>query len=174
MDAAAVVKLQSDSSDLILEESFERALHDIQNFTPIEAVSYFSKRYPELASTLMAADLQLSLPLSDIEQGEFDGEAPIQHDQQEQMAESPTHYLGAHKPEFLSHSHRLDTGADLACTLGIDASDLVALDCWNETISNQQLEDCSMEHGQIWDPMGFFPESLSLPHIMPSEAMRDR
>jgi hypothetical protein len=181
-DAAAVIKLQSDSSDLILEESFERALHDIRNFTPTATPSHFPARYPELASSITSIDLELPLAVSNPEQDESDSQASIQSEKQKQTAGSPDYTLAAHSLKLLSHPHQLDPVVDLAYIPDIEAPDLVTdcssaasdlLHCWTETFANQPLEEFSMELGQKWDPVGFFPDVRSLADTGPVEILED-
>ncbi|KAH7371327.1 hypothetical protein BKA64DRAFT_649664 [Cadophora sp. MPI-SDFR-AT-0126] len=168
-DIASVVKLELDSSDILLEESFERDVHDIRNF--IVSSAPFTARYPELAATI-AVELILYPALADSQQEQsrkesleiFDYQTLISGFTSQEVVFQPSPIKSSELQSgpipSLNPVNSTDPGDPVADSL----TDIPgSLDWWMESFTEQGFETFSRETADRWDPKSAAPEVFALP-----------
>ncbi|OAL47380.1 hypothetical protein IQ07DRAFT_114766 [Pyrenochaeta sp. DS3sAY3a] len=158
VDIATAIRLQADSSDLILEESFERAVHDLQNFTAAGAP--FTAQYPELGNmtVLEFKPLQcLGSPLLDQScvasynyfghQNQLSSEENVQTSpdasSEQQSEDLDSALLSIDLPDLV-----IDSSTDISGSLGFD--------WYTESLQDQEFEAISRQFGEKGHPGGSF------------------
>ncbi|KAJ5638397.1 hypothetical protein N7490_008276 [Penicillium lividum] len=176
-DIATVVKLELDSSDVLLEEAFTRDVHDIRNFIAISAP--FTTRYPELAATI-TEELILHPSLSDPQEDRFPRESFETFDDQMLMSEFTLH--GVVFQPSPSEASELQSGP-IPSSNSVNSMDPLHLvanfstaipgspDWWTESLTDQGFQAFSLESAETWDPKSSAPDLLPFSTMIEIENM---